>query len=382
MNRRGIIPAVLVVLLIGGCFWLLTSVKRSVPSLGPPGSMYNTDDDGAAALQRWLAAIGYKAESFEYRQWQFDDKADALLIFTPSDPITQQEVDVALDWVSTTGGTLIVVDSFSNPFFEHYNLRLASDAEPLTNTTVLLQQPLANPSVKDMTVRSSLSFETNRSNGVVLAEVQGQPVLVAISEGSGMIYLCSAPDLFSNTGLINENNARVMLNMLSHVPQNGRVLFDEVHHERNIPPAPPGKPVAFPPLVAALIYLAVILGMWALLTGRRFGALVPLRSEMAQRSSAEYIQSMAILFRRGRQSSYILQHYKQMFKRRLATPYAINPNSADADFIRELQRFVTLDAARLAALLQALSIERPSEDHLLRSVHATDTFIHELESRR
>ncbi len=85
---------------------------------------------------------------------------------------------------------------------------------------------------------------------------------------------------------------------------------------------------------------------------------MPLPADVRRRSSAEYVQSMALLFRRAGKQAYILQHYRKELKRRLARPYGFVPPDDDALFVRELQRYGGASdeqAERLGTLLQQLN---------------------------
>ncbi len=155
-------------------------------------------------------------------------------------------------------------------------------------------------------------------------------------------------------------------------------MFDEYHHGFRTPPTLRRVAVqqgwAWPALYAVLVCATYIV-----LTGKRFGRPVPLRSDVTRRSSAEYVQSMATLFRRAGKQDYILQHYRRELKRRLARPYGFVPPDDDEAFARELQRYggvTEAQAERLSGLLQQLN-RQASEEQLVRLVRAVDAFTDE-----
>jgi hypothetical protein len=84
-----------------------------------------------------------------------------------------------------------------------------------------------------------------------------------VTEGRGVVYVVSSLFVITNQGIRDENNARLLQNLLSRVPQGGTILFDEIHHGRALPPKVPHKPVIFSPLVASLVYAA-----WSSACGR------------------------------------------------------------------------------------------------------------------
>ncbi len=376
---RRIWPFLMVGLIIVGVLWL-GSLVDDLPSLGVPGSVYNTDEDGGAALERWLIALNYDVERMEYVEWQFTPEQEALLILAPSVFFQAGETDTVLEWVRDTGSTLIVVDNGENGLHRALDIVMA---DATVQGDIGLNQPLGNPPVAGLKFEEATPFmATTRRDVAVLAGTEDEPTVLAIAEGRGMVYFVSALEVITNQGLRDENNARLLQNLLGRVPEGGTILFDEIHHGRALPPKVARKPVILSPLVAGIVYVALVVGLWALLTGRRFGSIVPTRMEVARRSSAEYVQSMAGLFQRGRQTGYILGHYKTAFKRRIAKPYGFNPRLADEQYVREISRFTTVDAPRLLGLLTALSASRPSEESLLRLVNAADEFAVEFEQQR
>jgi hypothetical protein len=122
------------------------------------------------------------------------------------------------------------------------------------------------------------------------------------------------------------------------------------------------------PLGWAAAYALLATGLYLLLAGRRFGRPVPVKEELARRSSAEYVESMADLLQRAGQRGYILKHYHTMLKRRLAAPAGISPQLDDAAFVRELARFRTVDEQALLTLLARLRSSKISEAELVRAV--------------
>ncbi len=134
--------------------------------------------------------------------------------------------------------------------------------------------------------------------------------------------------------------------MLRRVPAGGRIQFDEYHHGFFTPPSTT-RLVLGSPWGWAAAYAVLVVALYLLLSGRRFGRPVPLKEELTRRSSAEYIESMADLFQRGGKRSYILQHYHAAFKRKLAGPLGANPQLPDEEFVRELARYRDLDQPML-----------------------------------
>lgn len=358
--------------------WGLSSLVSERTTIGEPGSVYSTSEAGLAALERWLDELDFETRRFEREEWLLDEEVDALLIVAPRNAITEDEIGETLAWVRQTGGTLVLAADADNAFFRELNVTIDEEAPGGEAGSA---NPLARPPVARLS-GGYPALATTRRDAAVIVQSEGKPYVLAFAEGGGLIYVSSRTDIWSNQGLRDEANARLVLNTLSRVPPRGTVLFDEIHHGRGLPPPIPRNPTVFPPLVAALVYSALVIGLWAFFAGRRFGSPVPMRMEVARRTSAEYVQSMANLFERGRQTGYILTYYKTAFKRRLARPFGFNPRIDDERFVRELSRYTSVDEQGLAQLLQAMSADRPAEATLLRLVHESDGFAARLEQQR
>ncbi|GIV98490.1 MAG: hypothetical protein KatS3mg057_3147 [Herpetosiphonaceae bacterium] len=349
----------LVVLLIG-CALLIPRGQGSIR----PGSTHTTGSDGAAALERWLQELGYTTLRMEYRELELSAADDALFIITPQQEFSQAEVDEILRWVREDGGTLIIIDEDEHRLLDALDIEIDQTTELIGVAEVV--QPLAHPPVEEIQLTYGFPLVTTRQDGAVLMRATGYPVLMAFAEGRGLIYVCACPNLPTNRGLRDEHNATLTLNLLNRVPQGGQIVFDEIHHGfrlANRPrPADP-SPLTGAPLWRGLLYAALVAALFIVLTGRRFGKPVPLRAEVARRSSAEYVQSMAGLLERGRKTGYVLRHYKEQLKRRLAKPYGFNPRVSDDEFVRELARLQPIDTGRLADLLRRMSAQAPRSRH-------------------
>lgn len=352
---------------------------------GRPGSTHSADTSGALGLQRWLESIGYQPRNLEYTAWQIPDGTDALLILGPLQaPLTDDEADETLRWVRD-GGTLILIEPFPslisrpNRLIEALNAAIVDgDVEEPVERAEAVQPLLTTPPVTSVRVDVETSIDLDRDDYLPLLRTRLGETLVGVQEGSGYVYVGTSLRPFTNEGIREAGSAPLILNLLSRVPAGGTIVFDEFHHGYQNPPTL--RRIALQQGWGwAAAYAVLVVGLYILLTGRRFGRPVPLRADVARRSSAEYIQSMAMLLQRGGKQEYVRAHYHDQLKRRLARPYGFAPPTDDEAFIRELQRYRGItdeQAQRLAPLLAQLRTAA-SQEQLVRLVRAADAFADE-----
>ena len=378
-NRRDIL--ILAGLFLALILFVAFGPGRRPEQAGPSGpTTHSSEGDGALALYNWTRAMGYDARRLEYRAFELGETDAALVILNPSREVKRAEARATLDWVER-GGTLILADDTSALFGAGNALldELAIDTAVYTAATRLervepAQPALDQPPVGAAPVVAERVLVPRVDDYVALLGQPGALIVAGVKRGSGYIYLSAATRPFTNDGLRDAENAALVLNMLRRVPAGGRVQFDEYHHGYFTPPSTT-RTLLGSPWGWAAAYGALALALYLALSGRRFGRPVPLKEEIARRSSAEYVESMADLFQRGGKRAYILSHYHAAFKRRLARPAGVNPQLPDEQFVRELARARELDEPALLALLARLRGERLDEATLVRAVAEADAYV-------
>ena len=309
------------------------------------------------------------------------------MILNPRERIDRAQSRTMLDWVEA-GGTLIFAEDDSALFSPANALLDELDVETTvysTTTTIVQAAPaqpaLGQPPFERAPIQTGRKLVLRTDDYVNLIGTPDAVVVAGIKRGSGYIYVSSAVYPFTNAGLREPENAALALNMLRRVPAGGRIQFDEYHQGFFTPPSTT-RIVFGSPWGWAAAYAVLALALYLVLSGRRFGRPVPLREEVARRSSAEYVESMADLFQRGGKRAYILGHYHAAFKRRLARPLGVNPQLPDEEFTRELARHRELNEGALLAMLARLRAERADEATLVQTVAAADALADELAGRR
>jgi hypothetical protein len=183
----------------------------------------------------------------------------------------------------------------------------------------------------------------------------------------GQVFATTALTPFTNAGLKEPGNAALVYNLvLAGMGNRHTVAFDEYHH--GVRPQPSvGNWLTSTRIGWAILYSAVIVFVFLLIGGKRFGAPVPLAEHTARRTTAEYIQALASLKRRAGRRQTVLAHYKDRLKRHLGRTCGVDPSLDDGAFLTRVALCKPdLDKERLARLLANLSRSQVSERDMVR----------------
>ncbi len=219
-----------------------------------------------------------------------------------------------------------------------------------------------------MTGKARLSLRGGEAK--VTAHLRDESGIVAASwpAGRGIIFVLTAPSIFSNIGLLETDNVAFAYNLGRWHGGNGTVYFDEFHHGFS----------SAPTLVSAMrrsaagwgIYQA-ILAVLVMVLGRalRFGAPVPAFTRR-RRSALEYVRSVANLYKAARAGSAVLEVLYTDFRRRAIARLGTHPGITNEKLASMLAARDGLDPARLTETLNALAVgartAHASEEDVLR----------------
>jgi Arc/MetJ-type ribon-helix-helix transcriptional regulator len=361
-------------LILLGLFALLVAAialgpARVSSNVGTSASSNASGPDGALALRRWLESLDYPVERIQGSAFAPAPAAALLIVLAPPDRYEREQAELVADWVAE-GGTLIVAEPTPGPFaptaalLDAFELavELPPDAQGLATGTPLLQPLLGAPAAQQLRTESASFISSRRADLALLAGDEAQPVLVGVQHGEGYVFASSAVYPFTNAGIGEADNAAMLLNLLRRVPPGALVQFDEYHHGYVAEPSLRNLLLGTRWGWAAL-YAVAMLGLFLMLTGRRFGAPVPLRSETDRRSSGEYLESMAGLLRRARKSDYVREHLRASLKRRLARTYGLSPQQDDDAFLESLAEASPAQARVVGDLLARL--QAPADERTL-----------------
>ena len=327
-------------------------------------SITNDRASGSQGVFQWVRALGYQPEAWR-QSWSRLDSSDAAVLVVvepqvqqPSFTLTgrgQGSADRTLlaprdaaalkHWLAAgRGHTAILLTSrlasgHSGPnpspddeetFGDAIDLIVESGSVSAGRREFAPLQPVWDTQgILSVHSDSDMRIKRVKTDGIALFGDKAGPLALTIPVGQGRLIAVADGAIFSNAALPRSENAVLLANLLAHyAPPGGRVLFDEYHHGD----AATDENASIwgslgQPLQLALIQLG--LAMLALLTllAVRFGPPVPM-TRGAARTSAEYVTSLASLYRRAQASGTALGTLYRQFLRdvcgRLALPPDVN----------------------------------------------------------
>jgi hypothetical protein len=352
---------------------VLLSARQDAGDDEPPAlTSHSTEADGAQALALWLEALGYPVRRIEGFRFDLNRDDALLLVLSPQQAFSAGEIEWLSDWVQRGGTLVLATDQWvAGPLLEHFDLDIVF-LDEFVRTANPAQPLLLDPPWTQATVQTERYLRTARDDVVVHLGEARQPLLLSFDHGDGRIFAAATAFPFTNAGLREMDNARLVHNLATLAGPEGQIAFDEFHHGYQtartlttwVHTTAQGRSV---------IYAGLVVFLYLLIGGRRFGRPLPLPRSTARRAPVEHIHAMANLFRRGGKRAAILRHYHDQLKRELASPYRLDPTLADADFVTRLGTVrPDLDLTALSRLLQETSQKRVSENELIRLAREVD----------
>jgi hypothetical protein len=366
MRRPSPLYLVALLLAVATFVFAFATVGTAPASAGRTGSVYDEGAGGAAALRRYLEAMGASTTTLQGERFAPDVSiASVLFILGATEAITPTDAESVRKFVSAGGTAVVATDLglFERPVLDAFGISITGLAlpglHPLTNAV------FADPPARALAVDRAGSLSLG-PKALALASDGRTTIAAAVREGRGTFYVLASLGPFLAAGLGQADNARVAL-AFAHdaIAQGGTVAFDEYHHGFH-PSADvlvlmqstwPGRALVFA-VVAGFLYLV--------LSGRRLGPPVPLDPRPA-RSSLEYIRGFAGLVRRSGRGEIARRRLRRDLRGGLARALGLDPGM---DFERVLATLAATDRGRAAearAVDDALG-RRLREDQLLRTV--------------
>lgn len=409
-NSRDLIAVILLVLafiagglLLGGRG---AATGRNVSAEDTPNPAITNDrPSGSRGAFEWVRTLGYQPEAWRQSWTRLDPRSPALLLVI--DPQVQQPAftltgrgggdsnqtllaarDAAAlkHWLAAgQGHTAILLTSRlasghsgpspspddSDTFGDAMDLLVQSASVTAGKREFAPLQPVWDTQgILSVHSETDTRIKRVKADGIVLFGDTLGPLALVVPVGQGRLIAVADGALFSNRALPRSENALFLANLLAHYARPGeRVLFDEYHHgdaaadENGSVWGGLGQP-----LQLAIIQLGLALVALLILLAVRFGPPVPMTG-LVTRTSAEYVTSLANLYRRAQASGTALETLYRQFLRdvcgRLALPPDVNLERLAEVAARRGQTDKAAFRRLLATCEQRLDEGKLSEQELL-----------------
>ncbi len=387
---------------------VVSYVARPTPPV--PYASTSAAPDGTLALYRWVAALGYSPQRLTARPLQLEG-VRALVVVEPRAPFSASDIARTLRWVRGGGTLILLTDGGDAGLPGALGVAMTplpvAVSRPVPYGAAPVQPLLAHPPLRGLSLVATASVNGaapgivpvlgvgglrepgTRPNAPIAAPDASHPALVYEQFGRGQVYAGSTPAVVTNGTIAAGDNRRLIPNLLAALPSGGRVGFDDAHLVVPSSAEPAGQaPATLTDALTstgwgrALLYACALVAAYVVLTGRRLGR--PLRPVPERgRSLAEYVVSMAAIFRRAGLRARVLLLWQDDLRRALAGAGGARRRAdADADLVAEAGRRVDLTPAEQEEAL-ALLRSRPAlaESTLVALCQRIDRLQHRLSSR-
>lgn len=360
----------LLALLFGGLLLALVALPPSEERL-PPLTVYSAAPTGGKGLWLWLEALGYRVSTLEETPYRVPDGVATVLILDPTGGFGRDELDQLEGWVRRGGTLVVAADGLrGGSLLGRFGVELRA-LPVVAETAVSLGQGgdgdagVADAGIGEVAVTTREALVPPAGATPFLGD--GERVFGALVPfGTGRVLALSAPAALSNRALRREANARLALALVGPAAR-GPLAFDELHHGYGV-----ARQRSLLTLLTdfawgrAALYAALLVFAYLALRGRRFGRPRPVVVDRG-RSLAEYVTSLAALYRAGGKRAWAAEHFRGRLRRDLAGDLGLPADATDAA-IATRARALGRDASATLGAIRALGRERLDERELLMLV--------------
>jgi hypothetical protein len=275
-------------------------------------SAYDASSGGYRAWYELLSREGVRVERFELRPAFLDQSIDVYIsagdmlnemaaqAYGKSfEPMTDGDWDALAKWVKAGGHFVWLTDGTPADQPRYMNVPLVDKLGPAADGAVTVAPSPITQGVRSVSGTSKLRvpFGGSGSAAPLVADDTGG-VVMSYPLGKGTVTIVADESLFQNTRLAQADNARLAFDLATAgLTPHGSVAFDEWSH--GFVAGDSWWAILPRPFQAALIVIAFALVLLTVGTALRFGPTARLPDE-SERTSAEYLTSMALLLQRGR----------------------------------------------------------------------------------
>jgi hypothetical protein len=365
------VPEAAVVLLAAAAVGAVAAVahrRQRAAELSPYPGVENPGPRGLAALHSWLAETGRAPLVLS----SADDRPPpgaALVLAAPLAEIEAADAEALLRHAAR-GGLLVWAMGVegAQPELERrlqaFRPRSLKPPPPGEPAAALAPHPL----LAGLSLRGGSDSVASRLPGAlpVAGLADGATLYVAavsVAWGRGEVLLLESPALLQNSRLAEAGNLEVWARLAARGP----VAFDERFLLPRAGAAPPSRRALLALLAQGLA--AALLFFWA--RGRRLGAVRPAPPPGATRTAADYLASLAGLYRRARAEPRLAEEAWRRLRGEVWRRAGVPPGLPDGEAALRLSR-TRPEAARRLGRAAALRAEagRGGPARLLKLVRA------------
>ena len=255
--------------------------------------------------------------------------------------ISKYDYQEMVDYIKKGNSILISALNWQGKFTDTLDLstgvELKKKDEKLSFTNQKLSEQKNYQYDKDITGEYFTSFDT--AHAVVLGKNEnGHATLLSFKYGSGALYLCSNPLIFSNYALLTSRGDDYAAKVLSYLPKSQAIYWDE-YQNGDIPEDTSPMRVFFNNPSLSWAYYLSLCGMviFVLYEMKRRQRIIPI-IEPLKNSTVEFANVVGQVYYEQRNNMNIAQKMIVYFYEHLRTKYYLKTNPLDTEFIERLSQ--------------------------------------------
>ncbi len=363
-------PVILATLLILAAILTAIAIRQErtiqQPLAYPTYDVHESGPQGTRALDLWLSDLGYQPSTLQYRPFKVSSMDGLLLMLFPSLEPSDQQIQSIVSWVEQ-GGTLVIASGKPSNLLSQLGVQVIPHKAQMVD--VHPAQPLlTDPPVGTSSVNTyaTLAFRDPAWIPLLEGPNNGEIVAASMPKGDGTIIILSTGDPFSNSGLSEPGNRDLVLNLLASVPMGSTTIIDEYHHGFT-------EQGTFTyqlfrqPWGWAILYLAAVLFVFLVMSGRRFGHVTRAYSFAMRRTRSEFAITLASMLHQNRHRDWLRDHYLDQLKRMLGTRFRVQSTLPTPIFLEQVAQR-NPNAIELVEPLREIESDRVPEEQRLVSL--------------
>jgi len=317
-------------------------------------STYNAGPYGCKAFYLLLDRLGYEPKRVYSTGPPSRGRGALLFLLAPSPlPVSPKAAEAVLKWVER-GNTLVFVSGMAQSAFlgqatEWALLKALElgvvDRGRLRPGDLLRHRGVSPGRGIHLSPKKATAYADPKAtlflDELEFADVKGEnwtelfgsrhhSYVLHSERGSGNVFFVSSTSLIRNGNILEADNVRFLLDLVSAHARAGRVYFDEYHHGYRSSPS--SRALLTTKTASLLLAQLALVGVVYLYSqSRRFGRPIPLVRD-ARRSQLEYIESAGAIYERAKARPYALEVLYRDFRQRVCPRLGL-PSTASADLI-------------------------------------------------